>query len=93
MVLVTDFHPSAWAAGHRRTFRSGDEVHELEHHVHDANAQVAAARACGLSLIEMREAQIGPEARPFYDRAGRPDLYEAHLGLPVVLALAFRREA
>jgi malonyl-CoA O-methyltransferase len=91
-VIVTDFHPQAWAAGHRRTFRDGDAVLELIHHVHAVPAHVAAARAAGLALIEMRDARIGPEVLPFYQRAQLPARYEAHLGLPVVLALAFRRE-
>jgi malonyl-CoA O-methyltransferase len=93
VVVVTDFHPAAWAAGHRRTFRSEDEVHELEHHVHEADAQIEAAKACGLGLLEARSAEIGTDARPFYERAGRLALFEEHAGLPVVLALAFRREA
>ncbi len=92
-VLVTDFHPNAWAAGHRRTFRHNDIVCEVEHYVHPARAQIEAARACGLRLVEERQAEIGPEVRRFYERAGRLGLYEQHLGLPVVLALAFRREA
>lgn len=90
-VLVTDFHPAAHAAGHRRTFRSGDTVHEVEHYVHDVARHVAAASSAGLELVEIQEAQIGPDVRPFYERAGRLSLYEEHLGLPVVLALAFRR--
>lgn len=91
-VLVTDFHPAAHAAGHRRTFRSDGEVHEVEHYVHDLARHTAAANVVGLDLVGVRQAEIGPEVRPFYERAGRPGLYDEHLGLPVVLALAFRRE-
>jgi len=90
-VLVTDFHPTAHAAGHRRSFRTGEAVHEIEHYVHDIDRQLSAARAAGLELIEVREAEIGPEVRDFYRQAGRLSLYEEHVGLPVVLALAFRR--
>jgi len=93
LLIVTDFHAAAVAAGHRRTFRARDAVHEAEHFVHDAAAQLAAARAAGFALVEAREAAIGPEARPFYVRAGRLALYEEHRGLPVVLGLAFRRAA
>jgi malonyl-CoA O-methyltransferase len=90
-VIVTDFHPAAHAAGHRRTFRHGDAVHEAEHHVHPADEQVAAATAAGLMPAGQSEAGIGPEVRPFYETAGKQALYERDLGLPVVLALAFRR--
>lgn len=91
-VIVTDFHPEAHAAGHRRSFRGVDGlVREAEHHLHRHSHHLAAAAAAGLDLAEMSEAAIGPEVRPFYEAAGRETLYDQHLGLPVVLALAFRR--
>jgi hypothetical protein len=57
-----------------------------------AAEHVAAAREAGLGLREIRDAAIASDARPFYERAGRLDAYHDHFGLPVVLALAFRRE-
>jgi malonyl-CoA O-methyltransferase len=92
LVVVTDFHPKAHAAGHRRSFRIDDEVHEIEHYVHTPESHLAAAAAAGLRLETLREGCIGPDVRAFYERAGRLALYREHLDLPVVLALAFRRE-
>jgi malonyl-CoA O-methyltransferase len=92
LVIVSDFHPAAHAAGHRRTFREAGQVHEVEHHVHTVAAHLEAARSAGLTPVDFTEAPIGPEIRDFYDRAGRAPLYHEHLGLPVVLALSFRRE-
>ncbi|MFA6112679.1 MAG: class I SAM-dependent methyltransferase [Sphingomonas sp.] len=92
MAIVSDFHPRAHDAGHRRTFRSDGVVHEVEHHVHALTDHRAAAAMAGLHLVEIREAAIGPAVRPFYDRADRLALYDEHVGLPVVLALAFLRE-
>ncbi len=91
-VIVTDFHPQAYAAGHRRTFRHSGIVHEVVHHVHDVPAQIEAARQAGLTRIDVREGAIGPEVRHFYTQTGRGDLYDRHRGLPVVVAMAFRRE-
>ena len=91
-LIVTDFHPAAHAAGHRRTFRRGDTVHEVEHHVHALVAHQAAAKAARLRLVEVGEAAIGPAVRHFYAEAGRLELYERHRGLPVVLALSFVKE-
>jgi malonyl-CoA O-methyltransferase len=90
-VIVTDFHTAAHDAGHRRTFRDGPNVHEIVHHVHTTEIQRKAALAANLAPVDTRAAAIGPEVRAFYDRAGRTSLYEAHEGLPVVSALAFRR--
>ncbi len=91
-VIVTDFHPQAQAAGHRRTFRADGEVHEIEHYVHTLQSHLGAAGAAGLRLSASVEGRVGPDVRSFYEQAGRLSLYEEHLGLPVVLALAFRRE-
>ena len=91
-VIVSDFHPAAVDAGHRRSFRAGDEVIDVEHHVRSPADHIAAARAAGLGLREIRDAEIGSDVRGFYERAGREHLYPDHFGLRVVLALAFRRE-
>jgi malonyl-CoA O-methyltransferase len=91
-LVVTDFHPIAYAAGHRRTFRHAGEVYAIEHYVHDLDVHLAAAGAAGWRLTEARDAVIGPEARPFYEEAGRAQLYAEHEGLAVVLGLAFERE-
>ncbi len=91
-LVVTDFHPDAYAAGHRRTFRHDGQVHEIEHYVHDLDRHLTTAKAAGWRLAQTRSAAIGPGARPFYERAGRAALYAEHEGLPVVLGLAFDRE-
>jgi len=91
-VIVSDFHPEAAEAGHRRSFRLGDEVVEIEHYVHGAAEHIAAAYAAGLELQEIREAEIGDDVRPFYARAGRLGAFPGHVGLPVVLAMSFRKE-
>jgi len=93
VVLVTDFHPAAAAAGHRRTFRDeGGELHELENHVHDVDAHRSAAARAGLSLHERCDGEVGETIRDFYARAGKLDAYEQQLGLPLVLAMLFARE-
>lgn len=91
-VIVSDFHPEAYRAGHRRTFRHDGAIVEIEHHVHDLGTHLASARNAGLDRIDIREATIGPSVRAFYDGAGKSDLYRDHLGLPVVLALGFGRD-
>jgi len=91
-VVVTDFHPAAVAAGHRRTFRDADgRVREIEHHVHAPEAHASLAAAAGLRLHARREGRVGPVLRSFYARADRLGAYEEQRGLPLVLALAFRR--
>ena len=92
VLVVTDFHPAAVDAGHRRTFRGArGEVHELEHHVHRADAHREAGVRAGLTLREQRDCTVGDAVRDFYAEAGRLDMYEQQLGLPLVLVLVFER--
>lgn len=91
-VVVTDFHPEAARAGHTRSFRdAGGRLHHVEHHVHLPAHHLRAARAAGLEPQCRRDGGVGPELRPFYQQAGRMDRFEADAGLPIVLALSFRR--
>jgi malonyl-CoA O-methyltransferase len=90
-IIISDFHPAAYAAGHRRTFRAEGSVHELAHHPREVAEHLALARSAGLEAIEICEAEVGPEIRSFYQDAGRIELYEEHLGLPLALAISFRR--
>ena len=90
--IVTDFHPAAARAGHTRSFRTADgRVHAVEHHVHEMGDHVHAASAAGLEFVDWRDGAVGPELRPFYAAAGRLGRFAADEGLPVVLALSFRR--
>jgi malonyl-CoA O-methyltransferase len=91
-VIVSDFHPAAVAAGHRRTFADLlGAVHEIEHHVHPPEVQVALAVSAGLFPAGRRDGVVGPAIRSFYAAAERLDVYEVQRGLPLVLALRFRR--
>jgi malonyl-CoA O-methyltransferase len=92
IVVVTDFHPEAVAAGHRRTFRDGaGVVREVEHHLHAPESHEAWAALAGLEACGARAGRVGPAVRAFYTRAERLAAYEAQKGLALVLALAFRR--
>ena len=91
-VVVTDFHPDAVGAGHRRTFRDDEGVvREIEHHVHTPRAHRRAAARAGLTLVQRFDRVVGETVRGFYERAARLDVYEQQRGLAVVLGLAFVR--
>jgi malonyl-CoA O-methyltransferase len=90
-VIVSDFHPRAQAAGHRRTFRAAAGLFEIENHPHALNDHVAAAEAAGLTLVERREAPVGLAIRHLFAEAGRLDAYREQRGLPLVFALRFAR--
>jgi malonyl-CoA O-methyltransferase len=92
-VLVTDFHAEAVGAGHRRTFRDPlGQVHEIEHYVYPREAHQALAARHGLRLDAAEEGRVGPLVEPLYRARGRDDAYLEQRGLPLVLALRFRRQ-
>jgi malonyl-CoA O-methyltransferase len=92
VVLVTDLSPRAAAAGHRRTFRdAAGEMHEVEHIVHTTASHFSSATRAGLALIDQREGVCGERMRPFYALAGRLSAYENQRGMPIVLALVWRK--
>lgn len=88
-LIVTDFHPAAQHAGHRRTFRDPTGVlREVESYPHTPDEHADAARAAGFSPRDLREYRVGPEVRTFYEAAGHLERYEKDLGLPLVFGLA-----
>jgi len=54
-LLYSDFHPSAYRAGQRRTFSADGARYAVEHHVHSHSAHLAACRAAGLDIDAVRE--------------------------------------
>jgi malonyl-CoA O-methyltransferase len=89
-IFVTDFHPEAAAAGHRRTLtdRNG-VVHAIEHYVHTNHTELASD--ADLELIAHRDGAVGPSVRNFYIRGIGLDAYRRDLGLKIVTAFLFRK--
>jgi len=89
-LVVSDFHPAAVAAGHRRTFRDSlGRVLAVEHHAHGVTDHERAARAAGWVRELMLEAPAGLPERPYYVRAGRLEQFERERALPLVLVMCF----
>ena len=92
VVIVSDLHVAAIAAGHRRTFRDDSgALHELEHHVHTLEDHTRAAHCATLRLDAHRVGVVGPIIEHFYIDAHREDAYDAQLGLPLVSVMAWRK--
>ena len=88
--IISDFHPAAAAAGHRRSFRDGaGRLQVIRHYVHEPVEHERAAASAGLSLDARLDLCVGPAVKPFYTDAGLLEQYERQEGMPVVLALRF----
>ena len=89
-VFVTDFHPDAVEAGHRRTFNVNERiVCEIEHYVHNDHRELA--ERAGLKVVASREGAVGPAIKDFYSRGIGLKAYRRDLGLKLVSAFLFRR--
>jgi malonyl-CoA O-methyltransferase len=91
-VIVTDFHPEAARRGHVRSFRDATgRSRVVEHATHEADDHERAARRSGLSLDARLDLPVGPGVKHFYEAAGVLSRYERDCGLPLLLALRYRR--
>ncbi len=89
-VFVSDFHPDAARAGHRRTMtdRNG-MVHSIEHYMHCDHAELA--EQAGLVIVQHRSGAVGPSIRHFYEQGIGLRAYRRDLGLMLVEAMLFRK--
>lgn len=88
LLVASDFHAAAAAAGLRRTCMAGREELALPHHPHAPSDYARALAAAGLHLEEQVEATAADEPEAF--RGGRR-LRARDRDLPMVLALRARR--
>jgi malonyl-CoA O-methyltransferase len=89
-VFITDFHPEAAAAGHRRTLTDeAGTVHTIEHYVHSDHVQFGVE--AGLSFVARCDGVVGPSVRDFYIRGIGLKAYKRDIGLKLVAAFLFRK--
>ena len=87
-IIVTDLAPVAYAAGHRRTFRSSHgELIEVEHRVHDVDEQCLVANELGLKLERFRIGVVDARSRALYGSASTK--YDEQRGEELIHALVF----
>jgi len=85
-VVASDMHPSAAAAGWRRSFKIDGSVYELEHTPRSLGEIKAAGKTQGLRPHREEEASFGEEERAIFERAGKQHIYERVRTIPAVWA-------
>ncbi|MEO5818309.1 MAG: class I SAM-dependent methyltransferase [Gemmatimonadaceae bacterium] len=94
LVVVSDMSAEMVTAGHTRTFRDAERtMHALAHFAHSIERQAVAAYDVGLRLERRQDGIVDPTVRPLYVDAGREAAYEAQLGMTMVRALLWRKNA
>ncbi len=90
-IVVSDMHPTALAAGWKRTFRADDAIHEIDHTPYSESHLLEAASAAGLLFSRTYSFSFGAPERATFRRLGKLHLYEAAAGLPAVWAAIWRK--
>jgi ubiquinone/menaquinone biosynthesis C-methylase UbiE len=90
-IVVSDLHPEAVSAGWKRSFRAGDEVHEIPHHNHSIAALDAAAHRTGLKQEWRIEASFDEPERAIFAQAGKAAAFEQTRRIPAILITSWRR--
>jgi malonyl-CoA O-methyltransferase len=91
IILVSDFHPGAYQAGWRRSFRSGSGVFEIESYCHTTDQLVAAGRGTGIKLRQVLEPHLGEPERHIMQSAGKRELLDHVSAIPAVLIVEWER--
>jgi malonyl-CoA O-methyltransferase len=89
-VFVTDVHPHALAAGHRRNMTDKDgKVYNIEHYIHLNHIELA--EEAGLVSVRSRSGEVGPSIRRFYEQGIGLAAYQRDLGLKLVEGILFQK--
>jgi malonyl-CoA O-methyltransferase len=91
LVLISDVHPEAIAAGWTRSFRHNGEVCEIENQPHAIAAYLAAARDERLTLLRSAEPAMGEPEREIFRQCGREHRFESARRRKAIFALLWRR--
>lgn len=90
VLLYSDFHPEAAAAGMTRSFTDGRKrKHTLLHREYDLAAHEHAAMAVMLDIEATREPRVGVDMAEQFE--GSADFYRSWHGVAIVLAIRARK--
>ncbi len=85
ILLTSCFHPFGHLLGWQRTFQTNNGTVAVDYYRHLHSEYLSAFLANGLEIARVEEPTIDESVRHFYDRAGRPDIYERYQGFPMLL--------
>jgi malonyl-CoA O-methyltransferase len=93
--IISVFHPYGQFLGWQRTFRGkkgNSQTYAVRFFPHTHSEYLRTFRSVRLSLEELLEPVIDEQLKPFYESAGRLDLYERFKGFPVVLVFRLTKQ-
>lgn len=90
-LIFSDVHPEMRRHKWRRTFCIDQQIIEIQTHPYELDDLHIAMAEAGCDLEQFNEHCFGGEEEAVFVHAGRPDLFEAAKGLPVMFLASYRR--
>jgi malonyl-CoA O-methyltransferase len=90
-IVISDLHPDALAAGWTRSFRSGGEVYEIDHHAHPAAAWETSAASAGLKFDWRLDARFDEPEREIFRQAGKDSSFDEVRRVSAILAMSWTK--
>ena len=90
-VITSDLHPDAAQSGWSRSFRSGNQAYEINHHAYSRSDIDECARTAGLRLVWSMDAFFGEPERPLFEQAGKSAAFLRARQVPAILISAWER--
>ena len=96
-LLISAFHPFGKLLSWKRTFRKQEpggeaRVVSARYYLHLYADYFKAMGSAGIQILDVYEPLIDDSVRPFYERAGRLDIYERFHGYPLLLVFLARKQ-
>jgi ubiquinone/menaquinone biosynthesis C-methylase UbiE len=93
LAFFSDVHPATNEYGWKRTFRCAEQVIEIQTHPYQIQDLHEAMQAADFAMESFSEHSFGDDEKALFFQSGRPDLYEAVDGLPVLFLASYRRRS
>jgi ubiquinone/menaquinone biosynthesis C-methylase UbiE len=84
-ILITDFHPDAFASGMKRTFVFEENLIEVENYLHAIGFLKNIFIKLNWEIISIQESVIDDEVRHLFEKQNYLDAYNKHKGKPLIL--------
>jgi ubiquinone/menaquinone biosynthesis C-methylase UbiE len=91
-ILITDFHPEAFASGMKRTFVFKEQVIEVENYFYNLDFLKSIFYRLNWEIISVYESVIDNEVRHLFEKQNYLDAYNKYKGKPLILGLRLSKK-
>lgn len=90
-IILTDYHPEAFAKGADRTFRYQGQTIAIQNHIHTLDKLRQTAAGLGLDIVRFYERKIDTSVRHYYERQAALHVYERFENVPIIYGMHLKK--